>query len=303
MPNAKGKRYLHNQRLGLVTLKDKIIDLDFLYWLMRDAKYQRFIVNSASGSTVKHTSPNRIREYNFCAPKEINEQRAIAKIFSDIDEKIELNHQMNKTLEAIGQALFKRWFVDFEFPGYEKTKFVDGLPEGWEVKLIGDVLELAYGKALKAETRQPGNIPVYGSNGQVGWHHEALANGPGIVVGRKGNPGIVTWAPTDFFSIDTSFYVVIKDPNLSMYYLFQALLNIDLASLGADSAVPGLNRNIAYNTEILVPSTKVIKEFNKIVKPLFDQVLMNDQETRILTSIRDSLLPRLMSGKIRILKT
>ena len=73
---------------------------------------------------------------------------------------------------------------------------------------LGDLLELAYGKALRAEDRLPGETPVYGSNGQVGWHNEPLVAGPGVVVGRKGNPGITTWIPTDFFPIDTTFFVM-----------------------------------------------------------------------------------------------
>jgi type I restriction enzyme S subunit len=141
---------------------------------------------------------------------------------------------MSETLEQMARALFKAWFVDFEpvrakmegrwrrgeslpgLPAHLYDLFPDRLvdselgeiPEGWGVKRLGDLLELAYGKALKAEDRRNGKVPVYGSNGQVGWHNERLACGPGIVVGRKGNPGVVTWAPTDFFVIDTAFYVV-----------------------------------------------------------------------------------------------
>ena len=81
------------------------------------------------------------------------------------------------------------------------------IPEGWEVKVLGELIELAYGKALKADERKNGSIPVYGSNGQVGWHDERLVAGPGIVVGRKGNPGVVTWAHSNFYPIDTTFYV------------------------------------------------------------------------------------------------
>jgi hypothetical protein len=82
------------------------------------------------------------------------------------------------------------------------------IPKGWKVKTLGDMLDLAYGKALKAEDRHDGNVPVFGSNGQVGWHDERIVAGPGIIVGRKGNPGVTTWVPSGFFAIDTTFYVV-----------------------------------------------------------------------------------------------
>jgi type I restriction enzyme S subunit len=93
-------------------------------------------------------------------------------------------------------ALFPDFFVDSE---------LGPIPAEWNMSTLGELIDLSYGKALKEENRRPGSIPVYGSNGQVGWHDEALARGPGIIVGRKGNPGTVVWVPSDFFAIDTTF--------------------------------------------------------------------------------------------------
>ena len=97
------------------------------------------------------------------------------------------------------------------------------------MKALGELIELAYGKALKAGDRKGGSIPVFGSNGQVGWHDEKLVAGPGIVVGRKGNPGIVTWAHSDFFPIDTTFYVVSKNTTEELPFLFFALTAQELS--------------------------------------------------------------------------
>ena len=147
------------------------------------------------------------------------EQRAIAHVLGTLDDKIELNRRMNETLEEMARALFKSWFVDFDpvrakmegrwrrgeslpglpadlydlFPDRLVASELGEIPEGWEVKALGELVELAYGKALKAADRRDGPIPVYGSNGQIGWHDKRLVSGPGIVVGRKGNPGVVTW--------------------------------------------------------------------------------------------------------------
>jgi type I restriction enzyme S subunit len=197
---------------------------------------------------------------------------------------------MNETLEAMAQGLFKSWFVDATQAG---------LPKGWRVGTLGELIELAYGKALKEENRRLGEIPVFGSNGQVGWHNEKLVAGPGIVVGRKGNPGIVTWSPTDFFPIDTTFYVVPKGECRSLYFLFYALRAHDLASLGADSAVPGLNRNMAYLSQQIVPPPEALNRFDGVVKPLFENIHANDSESRTLVALRDALLPRLLSGELR----
>ena len=136
------------------------------------------------------------------------------------------------------------------FPDSFQDSELGHIPKVWEVKKLGEVIELAYGKPLKAEDRKTGPICVYGANGPVGWHDEKLVSGPGIVVGRKGNPGVVTWAHGDFYPIDTTFYVEPKGVCRSLYFLFYALTNHDLANLSADSAVPGLNRNHAYMSKI-----------------------------------------------------
>ena len=188
-------------------------------------------------------------------------------------------------------ALFPDRFVDSE---------LGEVPEGWEVKALGEVVELAYGKALKAAARKGGAIPVYGSNGQVGWHDKKLATGPGIIVGRKGNPGVTTWVQSDFFPIDTTFYVVPKEDKQSLHFLFYALERQGLANLTADSAVPGLNRNLAYMNKLLIPDGMAIASFNDYAKTLFARRHQLEEETRALTALRDTLLPKLVSGEVRI---
>jgi type I restriction enzyme S subunit len=239
---------------------------------------------------------------------------------------------MSQTLEAMARALFKAWFVDFDpvrakrrgdpggRPRWQRGQSLPGLPahlydlfpdrlvdselgeipEGWRVAKLGELLELAYGKALKEEDRQDGTIPVYGSNGQVGWHNEKLVTGPGIIVGRKGNPGVVKWVPTDFFPIDTTFYVVPKDKCPSLSFLFYALERQDLASLSADSAVPGLNRNLAYMSSQILPPRTVLVAFDSAVQPLFQRTYESERESRTLAALRDALLPKLIRGEIRV---
>ena len=248
------------------------------------------------------------------------EQRAIAHILGTLDDKIEVNRRMNATLEGMARALFQSWFVDFDpvrakaegrDPGLPKNiaeLFPDGfedselgeIPRGWGVKALDDLIELAYGKALKAENRKAGDIAVYGSNGCVGWHNERLVAGPGIVVGRKGNPGIVTWAPRDFYPIDTAFYVVAKKCCTSMHFLYRALQAQNLAALGADSAVPGLNRNIAYMNRQTLPPAEIMQAFDTIAQAISERADNTERESRTLASLRDALLPKLISGELRV---
>ena len=148
-----------------------------------------------------------------------------------------------------------------------------------EVRALGEVIELAYGKALKAEDRNGGSIPVYGSNGQVGWHDKRLVAGPGIVVGRKGNPGVVTWSYNDFFPIDTAFYVAPIDESMSLRFLFFALTAQDLPSVSADSAVPGLNRNLAGMNRQLVPDKRILQSFDELAEGIFTRRYSLEEES------------------------
>jgi type I restriction enzyme S subunit len=186
------------------------------------------------------------------------------------------------------------------FPdSFEKSELGE-VPKGWRVARLGDVVELAYGKALTEGVRKHGDIPVYGSNGQIGWHDEKLVKGPGIVVGRKGNPGVVTWAPVSFFAIDTTFYVLPRGGLTSLYFLYYALRNHRLDVLGADSAVPGLNRNIACMSRQLIPSAAVLDAFDRSLRPLFEACHCLDEQTNTLAALRDTLLPKLISGELRV---
>jgi type I restriction enzyme S subunit len=188
-------------------------------------------------------------------------------------------------------TLFPHGFVDSE---------LGEIPERWTVSELGELIELAYGKGLKAGNRMPGDIPVMGSNGQIGWHDQSLTSGPGIVVGRKGNPGTITWVETDFFPIDTTFYVVPKGEITSLRFLFHALAVQDLPSLAADSAVPGLNRNLAYMSKQIVPNQFSIASFNDFVKDIAVKSYANEIESSVLAELRDALLPKLISGEIRV---
>jgi type I restriction enzyme S subunit len=248
------------------------------------------------------------------------DRRAVSHILGSLDDKIELNRRMSETLEEMARALFKSWFVDFDpvraksegrptglpddldalFPDSFEPSELGEIPAGWQVTNLGDLMELAYGKALRAQDRRCGQVPVYGSNGQVGWHEEGLVTGPGIVVGRKGNPGIVTWSPSDFFPIDTTFYVLPRDDWISLHFLYFALRVQDLPSVSADSAVPGLNRHLAYRNRQIVPPRQLVHRFDQCVLPIRTLASCVVSESETLSHLRDTLLPRLVSGELRV---
>ena len=245
----------------------------------------------------------------------VAEQRAIAHILGTLDDKIALNRRMNETLEAMARALFKDWFVDFG-PTRAKAESrdpylapeiwdmfpdkldEDGKPEGWEDGKVEDYLELAYGKSLPARSRRPGGVAVYGSGGITGFHDEAFIKGPAIIVGRKGTVGSLYWEDRPIFPIDTVFYVVPKRAALSFCY--QLLLSQPLAHMNTDAAVPGLNRNNVYRLEFPWSGSRLTNTFESFASPLWKKRTANLREIDTLSHSRDLLLPKLMSGEIRV---
>jgi type I restriction enzyme S subunit len=171
------------------------------------------------------------------------------------------------------------------------------IPKGWKVKNLGEMLELVYGKGLREGDRQEGQYPVYGSSGVVGNHIQFLVKAPGIVVGRKGNVGSIFWVDNNFFPIDTTYYV---RTNQSMYFAYFALQLCNLSN--SDSAVPGLSRGQAYMNPLISPEESILSKYDDIAKPIFNQKKKLKEEIETLSQIRDSLLPRLMSGKLRVPK-
>lgn len=292
-------KFLHNQRLGkVIDLAESKMDRDFLYYLLNTHKVRGQIKGSATGSTVKHTAPDRIAAVEAEIPP-LPIQRQIASILSAYDNLIENNERRIAILEETARTIYNEWFVRFRFPGYEQVKMVDSemgkIPEGWKLTNLGSIIELAYGKALKATDRSQGNIPVYGSSGIVGYHDERFVSGPGIIVGRKGNVGSVFWSEDDFYPIDTVFFV---RSDISLHYLYYNLRQQRF--INSDSAVPGLSRHQAYALNFLLPSDELIERFEKLIKPIFSLKAGLQRKNANLRKTRDKLLPKLVAGEIDV---
>lgn len=230
-------------------------------------------------------------------PLSVDEQHRVVATLSPYDDLIENNTRRIKILEQIAQTIYQEWFAEFRFPGHEKIETKDSslgtIPASWQVAKLGDVLRLEYGKALKADERLMGNVPVFGSSGIVGYHSEKLTSGPGIIVGRKGNVGSVFFSETDFWVIDTAYFVSTRMP---LHYVYFNLLTQNF--LNNDAAVPGLNRNQAHSLPMLVPDLDTLRAFEGIVEPIFRLRACLENRNSLLQQSRDLLLPRLVSGEI-----
>ena len=172
---------------------------------------------------------------------------------------------------------------------------MNGVPERWQEKTLRKVATLNYGKALKDSTRIPGDVPVYGSSGIVGRHNKALVAGPGIILGRKGNVGSVRWSHSDFFPIDTVYFIASDQSNFHLYLTLQ-----HMQFMSTDVAVPGLNRDFAYSRLVLRPSSTIAQRFEDEVTPIFFQIQKLTDWNGNLAKARDLLLPRLMNGSLTV---
>lgn len=297
------------QRVVLIKPK-KVIDRFLMYQMLSPIVQNEFKIAEASGSVVSNFRIPQIKDLLLLLP-DIQEQKSIAAVLSAFDDKIDLLGEQNRTLEGIAQAFFKHWFIDFEFPDqngkpYKSNggKMIDSewgeVPERWRIGPLGDVLSLQYGKALKEEERMGKGYPVIGSSGIVGYHDKFLVKDGGIVVGRKGTMGSVIWVEDSFYPIDTTFFIEDKLGVGLLYFHYLLLLKQNFEKIGSDSAVPGLNRDSAYSIDVIIPSADDVTNFNSIVDPIFQKLRLNNSQIRTLSKIRDTILPKLVTGQLQI---
>jgi type I restriction enzyme S subunit len=279
--------------IGFVPDPDEA-DARFIKYLFDAAlklKYRQF----TQGAAQDNLSQAKLLSLKFLVPEDVQEQARIADFISTYDDLIDNNRRRIQLLEESAHLLYQEWFVHLRFPGHEQVSIINGVPEGWERKPLRQIATLNYGKALKAELRVPGTYPVYGSSGEVGTHEKALCKGPGIIIGRKGNVGSVFWIDRDFYPIDTVYFINCEESNL---FLFHALQSVQF--INTDVAVPGLNRDMAYSREILIPNITVLEQFLEEVNPIQAQIFKLQEYNEKLAQARDLLLPKLMSGELTV---
>ncbi|MGL6351548.1 MAG: restriction endonuclease subunit S, partial [Aeromonas sp.] len=199
-----------------------------------------------------------------------------------------------QTLPAATRQLFP---AAFELCADPALGLGGWIPKGWHVRKLENLMELAYGKALKSTDRIDGHVPVYGSGGITGYHNEPLVDGPSIIVGRKGTVGSLYWEDKPFFPIDTVFYVRSEKP---LTYCFSLLQTLGLTEMNTDAAVPGLNRNNAYRLQVIAPDDDVLNVFDTFSATLRQRIFTNAEQMKNLTNLRDTLLPKLISGELRL---
>ncbi len=283
------------------------------------------------GSAVNQLTAPMISDRLIAIPP-FPEQKAIAKVLSTLDSKIELNNQMNATLESMAQAIFKHWFIDFEFPDesgkpYRSSggKMVDSelgrIPEGWKVCKFGDygafknginylrdesgdtqffivnVRDIANNKLLLKESLDKIKIDFKKAK-------EYLLDNKDILIARSASPGEVSLVFGNLENVIYSGFSIrykLNTPNNYLYiFLIMQKLKENISNFSIGTTLQSVNQETLKNMRFVLPSDKVLKEFNKTTEQILERIHNNLVQNVNLSQIRDSLLPKLMSGRIRV---
>lgn len=270
----------------------------YLYYLLSSDSFFDYMMAGAKGTKMPRGDKGQIMNFPVWVPAQ-NEQSRIVSVLSALDEKIENISKINHNLEEQAKAIFKSWFVDFE--PFQNGKFVDSelgkIPEGWRLGTVKDMLEVRYGKDHKQLAT--GTIPVYGSGGLMRYVEKALYNGESVLIPRKGTLNNVMLVTGKFWTVDTMFYSIPRKTGAAKY-LYHILSNLDLASMNSGSAVPSMTTDILNTIKIFLPLDSVLTKFDNLTSYLWKKIEINKQEIQKLTQLRDTLLPKLMSGEIDV---
>jgi len=310
---------------GFAVISPKSIHPRFLYYFLTTKRNTDFFSAIADTQTSTYPAFNaEIIDNLYCPFPDINEQDKISKILSDLDDKIEINQEMNQLLEAIGQAIFKHWFVDFEFPDengkpYQSSggKMVDSelgvIPEGWKVGKLGDISDITMGQSPPGETyNETGEgVPFYQGIRDFGFRFPSrhvycsaptrFAQESDILLSVRAPIGRVNIAEQRVAIGRGVASIRLKGKNQGFLYYLLLSIQSGWDVFEAEGTVFGAVTKHDINDFIIVVPPEIMRDkFSEIIKCFDMRILVNEKESRALSLIRDSLLPRLMSGKIRV---
>ena len=343
VPVGLPENYLHNQRVGLVELKpNSIASKRWIYYLMRTSAYRGWIVNSASGSTVKHTSPTRIGEFIACVPPP-SVQKETIRILDPIEATIALLTAENTALEAMAQTLFRSWFVDFDpihakaagkepeamsaelaklFPSEFEDSELGAIPKGWSVTPFSRAVAIHSGGTPKTSVPEywGGDIPWFSvtdapSDGQVfvlttakKITKEGLAHSPtkllprrATIISARGTVGKIGMVE-GYMTMNQSCYALAPIQGAGEYWVYFQTRGLvsQLKQMAHGGVFDTITKSTFDGVKVVVPSNAIQHRFSQVCQPIFDFIANNGRLVATLTQLRDHLLPRLISGKLRI---
>lgn len=282
--NLKNDEYaLLNQRVGKFICDEINLNIDYLFYVLTSDKYQDALFNAGSGSGQPNLSPEQILDFEIPTPN-YSEQTAIAEVLSSLDNKIDLLHRQNKTLEQIAETLFRQWFVE----------------EDSKPSILGDLAKVSTGKGLKRDQLiQNGTYPVIGANGEIGRTNNFLTEGKLIITGRVGTLGEVKISQGQVWISDNVLIIKPLKPEY-FYPIYFALKDFDFENINAGSTQPLVTQTDLKLIDINIGDSSLREKFELQCVNIFSKIDSNNQQINTLTQLRDTLLPKLMSGEVRL---
>lgn len=233
----------------------------------------------------------------------IEKQREIVAEYNVFQNRIKLNNRLINKLEETAQAIYKSWFVDFEFPDengkpYKSNggEMVDSkfseIPKNWKAGTLFDLIELQRGFDLPSQNRKEGIYPIYASTGTTEKHNDYKVKAPGIVTGRSGSLGKVFYVDEDFWALNTTLWVK-NFKNSTPIYAYYVLKSININDYNGGSAVPTLNRNDIHRHSLIVPQMNIIEKFEEIEQVFFKRTKEIGIQNSLLEKLQGLLLSKL----------
>ena len=291
---------------GLRGKKNKL-ETDYLYYWLKN--YVDILLNKSQGSVFNTINLSTFDDIKIDLPN-IENQRSISNFLTLLDNKIQINNQINQELEAMAKTLYDYWFVQFDFPDQNGKPYKSSggkmvyhpelkreIPEGWGVEKLKYFLTIKNGKDHKH--LQDGKFAVYGSGGIMRTVADYLYSGESILFPRKGTLNNVMYVNEEFWTVDTMFYSEVNKNN-SALYVFYSVKDIDFNKLNTGTGVPSMTSSILYDLNIIVPEENILEKFNTIVKQNYETIKLNNIQNQELTQLRDWLLPMLMNGQVKV---
>lgn len=233
----------------------------------------------------------------------LEKQCEIVAEYNTVVNRIKLNEQINQKLEETAQALYKHWFVDFEFPNEEGKPYKSSggkmvfneelekeIPKGWDVILLPELIEVKYGKDYKHLKK--GNIPLYGSGGIMKYVNGILYDKPSILIPRKGTLSNIIYIDEPFWSVDTMFYSKLKNENFA-FYTFYYLKQLDFMALNVGSAVPSMTTEMLNSFQMVKPNSKVLESFNTKLFTLNRNSKERKNQSGVLKEVAATILSKM----------
>ena len=291
---------------------------NYLYYLLK-SKVHDFI-NSSNGSAQKNLLLSTMRDFDISFVDSFETQHRIATILSRYDSLIENYQKQIKLLEETAQRLYKEWFVDLHFPGHENTNIIDGVPEGWEKKKVGEIGTVITGKTPSTSNKENygGSIPfitipdmhtgIYpvssvflSEKGAESQSKKYIPQGA-LIVSCIGTAGLVC-ITKERCQTNQQINSLILDDKEMLHYMYFVFLSLKehLNNIGSNGAtMTNVNKSKFEGIDIVVPSSCIIRDFSQRTTPYFENIKSLQSQLRLLTEARDRLLPKLMSGEITI---